>query len=93
MCISGGKAMKTNPKTQETWVEAIKSCGQSLIDNAEEIAGDYEFETGVDITISLKPQQSVEIKVATTYLPKARDRSGVVALTDNQLFAEQKAVI
>lgn len=53
--------MKTNPKTQETWVEAIKCCGQSLIDNAEEIAGDYEFETGVDITISLKPQQSVEI--------------------------------
>ena len=66
--------MKTNPKIQEIWVEAIKDCGQSLIDNAEKIAGDYEFETGVDITISLKPNEFVEIKVATTYLPKAKDR-------------------
>ena len=92
MRISGCRAMKTNPKTQEIWIEAIKDCGQSLIDNAEEIAGDYEFETGVDITISLKPQQFVEIKVATTYLPKARDGSGAAALTNNQLFAEWKVV-
>ena len=49
--------MKTNPETQERWIEAVKSCGQSLIDNAEEIAGDYEYETGVDITISLKPNE------------------------------------
>lgn len=73
--------MKTNPKIQEIWVEAIKDCGQSLIDNAEKIAGDYEFETGVDITISLKPNEIVEIKVATTYLPKAKDR-GIVTLSN-----------
>ena len=72
--------MKTNPKIQEIWVEAIKDCGQSLIDNAEEIAGDYEYETGVDITISLKPNEIAEIKVATTFIPKTRKGEGIVTL-------------
>lgn len=72
--------MKTNPKIQEIWVEAIKDCGQSLIDNAKEIAGDYEYETGVDITISLMPNEIAEIKVATTYIPKNRKGDGVVTL-------------
>lgn len=72
--------MKTNPETQERWIEAVKSCGQSLIDNAEEIAGDYEYETGVDITISLKPNEIVEIKVATTFIPKTRKGEGIVTL-------------
>ena len=68
----GVNVMKTDPKTQEVWIEAVKSCGQSLIDNAEEIAGNYEYETGVTITISLKPHEPAEINVATTYIPKLR---------------------
>lgn len=38
--------MKTDPKTQEVWIEAVKSCGQSLIDNAEEIAGGLRIRDG-----------------------------------------------
>ena len=38
--------MNNTPKEiQEKWIEAIKDCGQSLIDNAEKIAGDYKFQT------------------------------------------------
>lgn len=59
----------TDPKTQETWINAIKSCGQSLIDNAEQIAGDFDFQTGTNICIALKPREIVEISVTTSYLP------------------------
>lgn len=88
--------MKTNPETQERWIEAVKSCGQSLIDNAEEIAGDYEYETGVDITISLMPNEIAEIKVATTYIPKNRKGNGIVSLPNGatgnkyRLFDKEK---
>lgn len=40
---------------QEKWIQAIKDCGQSLIDNAEKIAGDYDFQTSVYISMDLTP--------------------------------------
>ena len=72
--------MKTDEEVQAKWINAIKSCGQSLIDNAEEIAGDYERETGVTITIDMKPENVVEIAVTTTYLPKSLDGKKMVCL-------------
>ena len=54
---------------QEAWVNAVKSCGQSLIDNAEQIAGDYTFQTGTDIIIKLRPSDFVSVKVMQEYLP------------------------
>ena len=59
---------------QDEWIQAIKDCGQSLIDNAEKIAGDYDFQRSVYISMDLTPGEVVEISVDTRYLPKASER-------------------
>ena len=69
----------TKQEIQEAWVQAIKDCGQSLIDNAEKIAGDYDPQTSISISMLLSPGEMVEIDVSTTYLPKSSIK-GVVAL-------------
>lgn len=56
---------------QDKWIQAIKDCGQSLIDNAKKIAGDYDFQRSVYISMDLTPGEAVEINVSTGYLPKA----------------------
>ena len=69
-----GKAKNMGSVSKETrdkWIQAIKDCGQSLIDNAEKIAGDYDFQRSVYISIDLTPGEVVEISVDTRYLPKA----------------------
>ena len=69
-------------ETQDTWINAVKSCGQSLIDNAEAIAGDFDFQTSADIFITLKPHELPEISVTHNYLPRdIRDKNRVVAIT------------
>ena len=60
-------------KIQDKWIQAIKDCGQSLIENAEKIAGDYDFRSNVYISIDLTPGEVVEISVDTRYLPKASE--------------------
>lgn len=60
----------TDPKLQKVWIDAIKSCGQSLIDNAESIAGDFDFQTDTDIVINLKPRDFARISVTSNYIPK-----------------------
>lgn len=64
---------------QEAWIQAIKDCGQSLIDNAEKIAGDYDLQTSVSISMLLSPGDVVEIDVSTSYVPKSSIK-GIVAL-------------
>lgn len=61
-------------ETQDKWIQAIKDCGQSLIDNAEKIAGDYDFQRSVYISMDLTPGEVVEISVNTSYCPKANGR-------------------
>ena len=34
---------------REELIEHIKACGQSIIDNAEKIVGDYKFDAGTYI--------------------------------------------
>lgn len=36
--------------SREDFIQNIKDCGQSLIDNAEEIFGNYEYSSGLIIT-------------------------------------------
>ena len=69
----------TKQEIQEAWVQAIKDCGQSLIDNAEKIAGDYDTQTSVSISMLLNPGNVVEIDISTTYLPKSSTKE-IVAL-------------
>ena len=60
---------------QDSWIEAVKSCGQSLIDNAEQIASEYPFQTGTEIKISLQAGEFAEITVSQMYLPTERKKS------------------
>jgi len=60
-------------KIQDKWIQAIKDCGQSLIENAKKIAGDYDFQRSVYISIDLTPGEVVVISVDTRYLPKASE--------------------
>ena len=69
----------TKQEIQEAWIQAIKDCGQSLIDNAEKIAGDYDLQTSISISMLISPGETVEIDVSTTYLPKSSIK-GVVTL-------------
>ena len=50
-------------KVQDQWVQTIKDCGQSLIDNAEEIAGHYDWQKSVYISMLLSPGEPIEISV------------------------------
>lgn len=36
--------------SREDFIQNIKDCGRSLIDNAEEIYGNYEYPSGLTIT-------------------------------------------
>ena len=36
--------------SKERFIQNIKDCGQSIIDNAEKIAGDYKYQAEVVIT-------------------------------------------
>lgn len=42
--------MKNNKVYREELIEHIKACGQSIIDHAEEIVGNYKFDTGTFIS-------------------------------------------
>ena len=42
--------MNKQKTRREQIIQNIIACGQSLINNAEQIAGDYEFLTGVSIS-------------------------------------------
>ena len=56
--------------TQEI-IKNIKNCGQSLIDNAESIAGDYKYQTDLDIRITIPVTgEWPEIEVSTVFLPE-----------------------
>lgn len=57
-----------------------------MIDNAEEIVGHYDFQTGVSIMVSLRPNDVVEIDVTTTYLPMKIGTKKVCSLIRNQSF-------
>ena len=71
----------TDQKTQEAWINAVKSCGQSLIDNAEQIAGSFDFQTDVDIVINLSPKEFARISITTNYFPRDIKDKNKVATT------------
>ena len=49
----------------------LKQCGQSLIDNAEVIAGGYQLQTGdLDITITINDKEAPYIRVNQEFFPE-----------------------
>lgn len=58
--------------TREQIIQNIKDCGQSLIDNAENMVGDYKFFR--DITITCYANESNEppyISIDTSFVPES----------------------
>lgn len=52
-------------------IEHIKTCGQSIIDNAEKIAGDYKFDIGTYIKLHVGNCDEVPyISVAKDFIPE-----------------------
>ena len=61
--------MKNN--WREEIIQNIKDCGQSLIDNAENIVSDYKYARGFTITCYVNEMDSFPyIEVNTMFLPE-----------------------
>lgn len=57
--------------TREDIIQNIKDIGQSLIDNAEKIVGDYKFFRDITITCyANEKDESPYISVDTSFVPK-----------------------
>lgn len=56
---------------KEEIIQNIKDCGQSLIDNAEKIVGDYKFMTNLTITCYVNERNSAPyISASIDFLPE-----------------------
>ena len=52
-------------------VKIIKHCGQSIIDNAESIAGDYDHQTDLTVTIRLSMEDKMPvIETCSQFIPE-----------------------
>jgi hypothetical protein len=61
--------MKNNWK--EEIIQNIKDCGQSLIDNAENVVSDYKYARGFTITCYVDERNEAPyIRVDTTFYPE-----------------------
>ena len=58
-------------KYKEELIEHIKACGQSIIDNAEKIVGDYKFDTGTYIELHVgNCDEAPYISVTKDFIPE-----------------------
>lgn len=56
---------------KEELIEHIKACGQSIIDNAEKIIGDYKFDTGTYIELHVGDCDNAPyISVTKNFIPE-----------------------
>lgn len=63
--------MKNNKVYREELIEHIKACGQSIIDHAEEIVGNYKFDTGTYIELHVGDRNEAPyISVTKDFIPK-----------------------
>lgn len=57
---------------QEKIVEQIRDCGQALIDNAEIIAGGYQYQVDpLKIKILIEEEEIPQISVGQNFIPEA----------------------
>ena len=63
--------MKNNKVYREELIEHIKACGQSIIDHAEEIVGNYKFDTGTYIELHVGDRNEAPyISVTKDFIPE-----------------------
>lgn len=56
---------------REEIIQNIKDCGQSLIDNAEKIAGTFHYQRGITITCHVDERDSAPyISVDSAFYPE-----------------------
>ena len=53
--------------SREERIQQIKDCGQSIIDNAETIVGDFEYPIGTKITIDIPMQEVPTIRAERSF--------------------------
>lgn len=57
--------------TKEDFIEQVKACGQSVIDNAEKIYNSFQFSTdGVQVMIDVSNNCIPEITVVKKFMPE-----------------------
>ena len=57
--------------TREQIIQNIKDCGQSLIDNAENMAGDYKFFRDITITCYVNESDGTPyVSIDTSFIPE-----------------------
>lgn len=59
-----------SPCAKDDIIQEIKDVGQSIIDNAESIAGDYKYMTEFDIVCRFRFGDMPTINVDTTFIPE-----------------------
>jgi hypothetical protein len=56
--------------TREERIQQIKDCGQTIIDKAESIYGDYDFPTSLTVTIEMSMREFPTITVKREFYSK-----------------------
>lgn len=54
----------------QNWIEYLKACGQSIVDNAESIVGSEPYLSDVTVSIYLRPGEAPYINVDRTFYPE-----------------------
>ena len=63
--------VKVDENWKEELIQNIKDCGQSLIDNAEKIAGDYQYTRGIIVTCHVdEGDEAPYISVNSSFYPE-----------------------
>lgn len=57
--------------TTKKLIETVKNCGQSIIDNAAYIVGDYQYQTEITVSFTVGVENEVpEISAEVRWLPE-----------------------
>lgn len=58
--------------SNEKFVEYIRQCGKSIMDNAEKIANSFDYQTELDVAFHIGPDwnELPEIVVESRFIPK-----------------------
>ena len=56
-------------------VEQIKACGQAIVDNAEQIYGNYDYPQELTITVTIKPSEVPSLTYERSFMTDGMIRS------------------
>ena len=58
--------------TQEEFVRRIRACGQAIVDHAEDIANNYQYQTDLTVSFYMDFGENAlpRIEVTSTFLPE-----------------------